>query len=236
MVAVVVLPGCAATQIALQYKDLDVQTRMSSTIFLPPVAADKKTLWIDVRNTSDKELDLSPLASMLAARGYQIVTDPEAANYRLQINVLYVGKGDQAAIERSLYAGWGGPLAGAVTGAIAGGVIGGTPAGVGIGAGIGGLLFGAADLVTGSLVKKVTYCMITDVQVSEKSAKPVAQMQSANVQQGTSTTIQQNVGEDSNWRLYRTRVASSAVKVNLEFEEAKPTLLQGLLRSLSNTL
>ena len=75
--------------------------------------------------------------------------------------------------------------------------------------------------------------MITDVQLSDKSATPVSQTQTANVQQGTATTVQQHVAEESGWRLYRTRVASTAVKVNLDFLEAKPPCEQGLLRSLS---
>jgi hypothetical protein len=228
--------GCAATQVALQYKDLDVQTKMSATIFLPPVSPDKKTLWVDVRNTSDKDLDLAPLSGLIAARGYRIVTNPDEANYRLQVNVLYVGKADPAAIEKSLYAGWGGPLAGTAAGAIAGAGIGRSPAGVGIGAGVGALVGGAAELISGSLVKKVTYTMITDVQLSEKSATPVAQTQVANVQQGTATSVNQTVAEQSGWRLYQTRVASTAVKVNLEFEEARSPLTQGLLRSLSGVL
>jgi len=98
------------------------------------------------------------------------------------------------------------------------------------------LVGGAGELIAGSLVKKVTYTMITDAQLSEKSDKPVAQTQTANVQQGTSTTVFQNVAEESGWRLYRTRVASTAVKVNLEFDEARPALTQGLLRSLAGIL
>ena len=78
--------------------------------------------------------------------------------------------------------------------------------------------------------------MITDVQLSEKSLTPVSQTQTANVQQGTATTVQQHVAEESGWRPYRTRVASTAVKVNLDFLEAKPLFEQGLLRSLSGVL
>src|SRR5438552_3843000 len=105
------VPGCAAMQVALEHKDLKVQTQMSATIFLPPASTERKTIWIDVRNTSDKEVDLSPLASMIGVRGYRVVADPDEANYRLQVNVLYIGKDDPAAIHKSLYAGWGGPLA-----------------------------------------------------------------------------------------------------------------------------
>jgi hypothetical protein len=36
--------GCTATITILKHKDLDVQTRMSGTIFLDPVVAAKKTV------------------------------------------------------------------------------------------------------------------------------------------------------------------------------------------------
>lgn len=235
-VALVSTTGCSAAVTALKYKDLDVQTRMSSSIFLPPVAAEKKTLWVDVRNTSDKELDLAPFMSMLASRGYQVTSDPEAANFRVQINVLYVGNAARAAIDSSIYAGFGAPLAGVAAGALAGAGIGKSGFAMGAGGLIGGVAFGVAEMVADSLVKKVTYSMITDIQISERSNKSVAQMQTAMLRQGDVTTVQQNVGEDSGWRLYSTRVASTAVKVNLEFEEARPMLMQGLLRSLSGIL
>lgn len=120
LVGALVLSGCAAAVAALKYKDLEVQTRMSETIFLEPVAPEKKSVWIEVKNTSDQDVDLAALIGLLAAKGYKIVTDPNASHYRLQVNVLYVGKASQAAIENSLHAGFGGPLAGIIAGAGAG--------------------------------------------------------------------------------------------------------------------
>jgi hypothetical protein len=207
---------------------------MSSTIFLTPVPAAKKTVWLEIKNTSDQEFDLSALASALTARGYRIVDDPDQANYRLQINVLYIGKSSISAIRDSMYAGWGGALGGAAAGGLAGAAS--SPRGAGIGAGIGGLVGGAAELVSGALVKKVTFGVVTDVQLSEKSDAQVAQTQTAAIQQGTATTVQQQVGEVSGWRLYRTRVASTATKVNLELQEARPALTERLVRSLAGIL
>lgn len=107
--------GCAATVTALKYKDLEVQTKMSETIFLEPVSPAERTVWIEVKNTSDQDVDLSPLAGMLQAKGWKVVQDPDAAHYRLQVNVLYVGKASQAAIDNAVYAGFGGPLFGAAS-------------------------------------------------------------------------------------------------------------------------
>lgn len=230
------LAGCAATVTALKYKDLEVQTKMSETIFLDPVAPEKKTIWIEIKNTTDQELDLSHLNSLIAARGYRVTTDPEAAHYRLQINTLFVGKASRAAIDESIAAGFGGPLAGALIGAGAGAAIGGSPTAVGVGAGIGGLLGAGAELVTGSLVKAVTYTAITDVQLSEHSNTPIAQQQYSTLSQGTQTQVHQQVGETTHWKRYRNRVASTATKVNLDFEEARPALVDRLMKSLAGLL
>lgn len=84
------------------------------------------------------------------------------------------------ATKEAVHAGFGGPL----TGMVVGGVIGGTASDRLLaplaGAGVGGLLGLGAELIGGELVKKVTYSMIVDVQLSEKSDRPVTQRQTAN--------------------------------------------------------
>jgi hypothetical protein len=224
--------GCAATQVALEHKDLKVQTQMSETIFLDPAPPEKKTLWIEVKNTSDKPLELPGLAATIGAKGYKIIADPTKANYRLQVNILSVGQCDPSALRDSIYAGWGGALAGAAAGSAVGLA---TRSSTGVAAGglIGGVLGGAAELVAGSLVKNVTYAIITDVQISEYSEREVAEQQSAQLKQGTQTTLAQEITQTSHWKRYRTRIGSSANKVNLSFEEAQPAIVDGLQRSLA---
>jgi outer membrane lipoprotein SlyB len=227
------IAGCAATTASLKYKDLDVQNRMSDTIFLEPVSADKKTVYIEIRNTSDQDLDLSAVPSMIAAKGYRIVSDPAEAQYLLQANVLYVGKASQAAIDAVTGAGFGGPLAGAAIGAGAGAVIGGSSTAAGIGALVGGLLGAAVETTSGASTKVVTYTAITDVQVSERSTAPIAQEQTTTLNQGTQTRVHQQISETSSWKRYRARISSTATKVNLAFEEAKPGLVRGLTKVLA---
>ncbi|MCP3707686.1 complement resistance protein TraT [Paraburkholderia sp. CNPSo 3274] len=43
---------CAATRLAIEKRDLDVQTKLSGTIFLDPMAESKKTIFVQVRNTA----------------------------------------------------------------------------------------------------------------------------------------------------------------------------------------
>ncbi|MGI2030621.1 complement resistance protein TraT, partial [Endozoicomonas acroporae] len=66
------LYGCAATQVALEKKDLDVQTQMSDTIFLDPVSASKKTVFIQIRNISDRQqLQITDaISSNIQSKGY----------------------------------------------------------------------------------------------------------------------------------------------------------------------
>lgn len=244
------LGGCAAAQIALEHKDLDVQTQASSSVFLAPAAPDKKTIWIDVRSTADRDLNLSALPAMVQTRGYRLVQDPNEANYWLQVNVLYIGNASLSAIRDSIYAGWGGAVAGGALGGLAG-VAAQSPTGTAIGAIGGTLLGGAAELVAGSLVKAVTWSVITDVQVSERSSAGVVQPQPSAPAQTTiattqpaapqivggaataTTTTQSAPPDPPGWKVHRTRVASMATKVNLTYEEAAPTITERLLRTLA---
>ncbi|MGH6883807.1 MAG: complement resistance protein TraT, partial [Hypericibacter sp.] len=55
------LAGCAAGATAMAKRHLDVQTRMTDTVFLDPVAPDARTIYVDIRNTSDRpDLDIAP--------------------------------------------------------------------------------------------------------------------------------------------------------------------------------
>jgi hypothetical protein len=206
--------ACAATVTALKYRDLEVQSKMSETVFLDPISPDQKTVWVEVKNTSDQEVDLAALTNLIAAKGYRVVSDPSQAHYLLQANVLYVGKASQAAIDQAIGAGYGGPLGGILAGGVAGAGIGQSPTAVGIGAAAGGLMGSTAELVAGALVKAVMFTVITDVQLSERSATPVTQQQTNPLTQGTQTRVYQNVAETRNWKRYRTRVASTATQVN----------------------
>ena len=72
------LSGCAAASTAVAKCNLDVQTKMSDTIFLDPVAPDERTVYVDLRNTSDKPgLDIGPqVRSAVEARGFRTIAVP----------------------------------------------------------------------------------------------------------------------------------------------------------------
>lgn len=218
--------GCAAGRVAIEKRNLDVQTKMSDTVFLEPVRDDLKTVYVEVRNTSDKDINVSDqIKSMVQQHGYRLVTDPDKAHYLLQANILQAGKIDPSAASTALSNGFGG----AVLGGLAGGAATHRRGGVVAGAVVGGL----AEMVTNSMVKDVTYSLITDLQISERAKGRVREETESHLSQGSQSTVHQSEETDSNWKKYRTRILSSANKVNLEFEVALPELEKGLIRSIS---
>lgn len=226
--------GCAATQVAISKRDLDVQTKMSATIFLDPVKESERTILVQVRNTSDQQsLDVAPeLKNAVAAKGYRIVTDPDQAHYMLQANVLYVGKVSPTAAQTALHGGYGGALGAGMGVAAAAYATGhGNDRGL-VAAGLIGML---GDTVANAMVKDVYYSVVTDIQLKERarSGTMVNIDSKHNLAQGTSGSSQSTFKEQTDWKAYQTRVVSTANKVNLEFDEASPALRSGLVRSLA---
>lgn len=230
------LGGCAAVHTSIAKKDLDVQTKMSDTIFLDPVGPDKRQIYLDVRNTSDKaNFDiLMPITQALQAKGYIVSSDPDAAHYWLRANVLSVDKASPTAAETALHSGYGGSLAGAAAGAAIGGGLGGW-SGAGIGGLAGAVVGGAVETIADAAVKDVTYMVVTDIEIAEKAKEGVIVRQDSlqDAKQGIGGSRRQTSSEVSDRKKYRTRVVSTANQVNLEYNEAAPSLTSGLVRSIS---
>lgn len=225
--------GCSAMETAIKKKDLDVQTKMSETIFLEPVATGKKVVYFDFKNTSDQQMEVkSAIAAAFSNKGYKITDNPEEATYMLQGNILKVGKSDLRETQNFLGSGFGSGAIGAIGGAAAGyAATGSNNTAIGL-----GLAGAAVGFVGDALVKDIMYAIVTDLQIRERplAGEVVTQTQQANLAQGSSTTTKQDIqGGKVEWKTYRTRIVSTANKVNLEFEEAKPVLESALARSVS---
>lgn len=236
MIFLIALGGCAAVHTSIAKKDLAVQTRMSHTFFLDPVAPEQKTIYMNIRNTSDKaHFDISDtIARALEEKGYVISDNPKTAHYWLQVMVLSVDMANPTAAEAALNAGYGGIALGAAVGTATGAALGGWP-GAGIGVLTGAAAFGVADTIANAAVRDVTYMAITDVEISERAE--TGDIAQEDKQQDT----QQEVDEASSQSLikvnamnkYRTRVVSTANKANLRYEEAALDLTNGVARSIS---
>lgn len=161
-----VLSGCTTLTTLVEHHDLQVSTRMSSSLFMNPVAQDDRTVYVQVQNTNDKgDFGLgSALSAMIQSQGWTVVTDPAKAQVILQIGVLQAGRIQVQTLQSALLKGYGSVLATAAVGAgaaaLAGGsgtVIGGTALGL-----------GTADYVGGLLVRNEIFSVIADVRVSQR--------------------------------------------------------------------
>jgi Enterobacterial TraT complement resistance protein len=229
------LSGCAAVHTSIAKKDLDVQTKMSDTVFLDPVGSDKKVVFVQIRNTSDKAFDIEgPIVGAIAAKGYRVTQDPDEAHFRLLGNVLSVAKASPTAAEAALASGYGGVFAGGAAGAAVGGATHGWT-GAAVGGAVGGILGGLTETVANAAVKDVTFMIVTDIEITEKARAGVIVRQDSrqDASQGVGGRRTQTSSEVTDVKKYRTRIVSTANKANLEYEEAGPQLAQGLVRSVS---
>lgn len=225
------LSGCGALHTAVAKRNLDVQTKMSSSIFLDPVEPEQRTIFVDIRNTSDKpEFDLKPqVVQSLQARGYQVIDSPKRAHYWLQANVLQVGRSNARDTNSALAAGPG-IAAGAVSGYAIHRATGGASGGAAIGAAVGGAVVGT---VVDAMVEDVYYSVITDIQIMERFDGKVSESFQHQLIQGDSGSTTSTYYRDSNMRKYQTRVLSFANQANLKWPEAEPQLTQGMVRALA---
>ncbi|MBF4242549.1 complement resistance protein TraT, partial [Vibrio anguillarum] len=118
LASVMALSGCSAVTTAVKKRNLEVQTQMSETVWLDPVGADKRTVFVQVRNTTDKPIDImDALSTKLSNKGYRVVQDPDAAHYWVQTNILKLDKMDLREAQGFLSSGYGAGISGAALGA-----------------------------------------------------------------------------------------------------------------------
>jgi hypothetical protein len=73
----------------------------SNTIFLDPNTS--RTVYLQLRNVSEnQQVTLGEVTTKLSAKGYQLVNDPEQANYWIQAKVLYCHKAAEGVTPESV--------------------------------------------------------------------------------------------------------------------------------------
>ena len=219
----VVLSGCAAMHTSIAKKDLDVQTKLSTAIFVDPVPEEKRKVYLEVRsavmefdrNAFRQALNQQILAS---GNGYTFTDDPEEAQYSMSVYVRNLEKASPSAADNYLQSGFEGVATGATLSYATGGS-GRNAAAVGI---IGGLVSTAAN----AMVKDVTYLLVADIQIKERAKKGVMIRRDSKVDSKISDdgATTQRYSEVTNLKEYRTRVVTTANKANLELEEAQPLM------------
>ncbi len=223
--------GCAALYTTITRSELELSTRMSDTIFLEPVSPSRRSIFLDIKNTTAvKDLDLAAaLHGKIAEKGYTVVREPDQATYHLQVQTLYIGEANLTAAEAVFEEGAGAPL---VEGAIA--------AGIGVAAGLEspeatgvGVVVGAASALLGWMVRDVTFTVISDIRVSERTDQGFSVREEQFLRQGARGSARARSNYRDNRRRYEARVMSTARKANLELKEALPSLREDLAESIA---
>jgi hypothetical protein len=91
----------------------------------------------------------------------------------------------------------------------------------------------ALPILAGSLTKDVTYSIVTDIQIAEKTNEKVSQSSRSELRQGKSSSVSQSSSTTTNRKKYQVRISSTANQVNLKFEEALPYLEEGIAKSVA---
>ncbi|GAJ65073.1 conjugal transfer surface exclusion protein TraT [Edwardsiella piscicida] len=205
---------------------------MSETIWLEP--SSQKTVYLQVKNTSDKTLDnlQAQIAEDIRAKGYQLVSNPDQAYYWVQANVLRADRMDLREAQGLLSQGYQGAATGAALGA---GITAYNTASAGATLGV-GLAAGLIGLAADAMVEDVNYTMVTDVQIAERTTAKVQTDNVAALRQGTSGAKVQTSNMQGNQHRYQTRIVSSANQVNLKFDQARPALEAQLAKSIASIL
>lgn len=260
LVMLLCLTSCSALHTSVAKRQLDVQTRISQTVYLDPVEPEQRSIFLDIRNTSaEYHLPLAQdLGNFLLSRGYNIVDSPSQAQYWLQVNVRTVLKEKPAKVLAQEYGMTAqeshallhpdrAPLVDAdyqphyVTKNSAVYVDAGVSTHVDGKDIVRGLVvlaaFAGAEYVGNQLVKDKYYTMLTDIQIAERINPDSIALVHENSQhqliQGDSGSFEQLWQRDTDMRKYQIKVVSFANKSNLKWQEAELPLHQGLLRSLA---
>ncbi len=162
----VALAGCAATERMIDYSEMKTDVKMDRSIFLEPLNKYPKKVYVEVKHTTNRP-DLvggfqPVLVGMIQSKGYEIVSNPNQADYMIQNNIRYIGEYNDRIIQD-------GVVTGAAVGALSGLAIARSAAGVAGGALVGGALGLGADIAT-----RTKTCIIAiDVRITERTlARP----------------------------------------------------------------
>ena len=99
-IALLALSGCAAVHTSIAKKDLDVQTKLSTSIFVDPVPPEKRKIYLEVRSAVmefDRNAFRTALNSQISSsgNGYTFVDSPDDAQYTMSVFVRNLEKASQ---------------------------------------------------------------------------------------------------------------------------------------------
>lgn len=236
-VIVGLLAGCAAVETSVAKRNLDVQTKTSTAIFVDPIARAKRLVYVEVRSgimEFDRRAFRREVMNAFADNdsGYKVTDDPDAAPYHMNIFVTALEKNTLTAAERALNQGYSDVGAGALVGGVVGADNGhGSLTSTAIGSVVGAVATTAAN----AWVQDVTYMLVADVKITEITRRGAVVRKNTHIDSKVSDAgySTQQVDEFTNRKEYTTRIVTTANKANLTLEEAQPLMFQKTAYAMS---
>ncbi len=221
------LSSCSTVASGIEHAHLEVQAKMSNTIFLNPVRPDQKTIFVEFRNTSQVEMAglKQEIISMLNKKGYTVIQDPYKAEFWLQGNVLYMG-------EQKKYMTMAGMLAGGYGGALTGLAFGSGYGKVGA-VGVGSLAGAAVGALAGAAIHVDTYLGAVDIQIKQRVNGTITKQVNSKLQNGIGTKVKTNYNTTTNYQAYRTRIVVRATQTNINLKKATPIIEYNLSKEIA---
>jgi uncharacterized membrane protein len=207
------LLGCAA----VKHRNLDVQAKMTDTIFLNPETLQDGKIYVRVTNTSDnQDIDFDQIIRAKIGRyGRTTTMNPKEATYIVQANLLYMGnESKDMTYEGALGGGFGGALTGVNLARHS------SPLGMGTAGVVGGAIGAGVGAIAGSMVSIDRWIGVCDIQIKEMVEGGVTGTEAANMQQGSSATVNTTRNVKETRQEYRTRIGVRAVQTNIDKVEA----------------
>jgi hypothetical protein len=240
------LVGCSAVNTMAKKQDLAVESRLSHSIVLEPVAPSKRIVYARVRDVSGNKMrqDMQKkIVEHLTSEGFTVTEDPTKANLMLNATILSASKMTADEVSRSLSSGY----KGAAEGALIGGGLTAITGGSNSDALKAGALTAVGGFLADAFVEDVYYTFVMDVELRERplegdsienskksiSAKGMSGQNAANLSVAKSSVER---GENYKWITYETRIVTTANQMNLKIEEAIPAVQDKTAYSLSEML
>jgi hypothetical protein len=227
-----ILGGCSAIHTSVAKRNLDVQTKISTSIFVEAVPKEKRKIYLEVRS-GVMEFDRNSFRQSISKQlenngnGYTLTDDPKQAQFNMSVFVRNLEKTTPEGAARALSSGYQGASAGAAAGYALGGSGRNMAGAVLLAAGVG--------VVANAFVQDVMYLLVADIQIKEKAGKGVIVRRDSKINTKISDdgATTQTYSEATNKKEYRTRVVTTANKANLELPEAQPLMFEKTAYAMS---
>jgi outer membrane lipoprotein SlyB len=229
LIAIIMIAGCSSTATMLQNASLKTRVVMTEPLFLDN-SKTPKTVYVQVTNTSDlKGVMLEPvLRDRLMKKGMTIVEKSDDATWIVNANITsFVYHDPKTSMGKEM------SLAGTVTAGIAGAALAGNNS-TALPAAIAGAIIGnVGGALLGNMISVDSVSGKVDLQIKEKTDKPIKGIIRSDTKQGTSTATTTTQEIELDRMTYRTNFMVEARRTNMNLEEAVAEVTNKLADQIS---